>query len=196
MFSFVTDVVPLAASSEEGGSSFIVSPDLGLMIWVLLVFGISLLVLRKLAFPKIGEFLDQRQGAIDDSIDAATKTKEEAEALLVEYRERLAEARKQAEEIVERARKAGDAHEQESLEAARKQREDLMSQTRRDIESETNRAIQEIRREVADLTVLATEKVTRKVLTADDQQRLVDEALSELDFTALTAGAGAKGGND
>jgi len=59
---------------------------------------------------------------------------------------------------------------------------------RRDIESETRRAIQEIRREVADLTVQATEKVTRKVLDEADQRRLVDEALRELDFSALAPG--------
>jgi F-type H+-transporting ATPase subunit b len=63
-----------------------------------------------------------------------------------------------------------------------------MEQTRRDIESETRRAIEEIRREVADLTVMATEKVTRKTLTTDDQRRLVEEALGELDFAALTPG--------
>ena len=66
-----------------------------------------------------------------------------------------------------------------------RKREELMAQARRDIEAETRRAIQEIRNEVADLTVMATEKVTRKTLTADDQERLVKEALDELDFTAL-----------
>ena len=61
-----------------------------------------------------------------------------------------------------------------------------MEQTRRDIEAETRRAIQEIRGEVADLTVLATEKVTRRALLEDDQRRLVEEALRELDFSALS----------
>ena len=60
-----------------------------------------------------------------------------------------------------------------------------MEQTRRDIEAETRRAIQEIRAEVADLTILATEKVTRKALDEDDQKRLVEEALGELDFSSL-----------
>jgi F-type H+-transporting ATPase subunit b len=64
----------------------------------------------------------------------------------------------------------------------------MMEQTRRDIEAETRRAIQEIRSEVADLTVLATEKVTRKSLDDADHRRLVEEALSEVDFSAL-AGA-------
>ena len=64
-----------------------------------------------------------------------------------------------------------------------------MAQTRRDIESETRRAIQEIRGEVAQLTVEATEKLTRKSLTEEDQRRLLDDALSELDFSALAQGA-------
>jgi F-type H+-transporting ATPase subunit b len=76
-------------------------------------------------------------------------------------------------------------HERETLEEARAKREELMEQTRRDIEAETRRAIQEIRSEVADLTILATEKVTRKALTDDDQKRLVEEALGELDFSSL-----------
>jgi F-type H+-transporting ATPase subunit b len=63
----------------------------------------------------------------------------------------------------------------------------MLEQTRRDIEAETRKAIQELRREVADLTVMATERVTRKVLTPDDQRRLVQEAISELDFTALAS---------
>jgi F-type H+-transporting ATPase subunit b len=62
----------------------------------------------------------------------------------------------------------------------------MMDQTRRDIEAETRRAIQEIRAEVADLTVLATEKVTRKTLTDADHKRLVEEALAELDFASLS----------
>jgi len=68
----------------------------------------------------------------------------------------------------------------------KERREELLAQARRDIEAETRRAIQEIRAEVADLTVMATEKVTRKTLTADDQRRLVEEALRELDFAALS----------
>ena len=112
--------------------------------------------------------------------------RQEARQLLEEYRERLREARSQADEIVARARKAGDNLESESKEDALRQREELMAQTKRDIEAETRRAIQEIRSEVADLTVLATEKVTRKTLTEADQKRLVEEALAELDFAGLS----------
>jgi F-type H+-transporting ATPase subunit b len=176
-------ITPVASSS----GSFLISPNVGLMVWTLLLFGISMAVLWKLAFPRISEALDKRQKLIEQSIDDAEATRRKADELLEEYRARLGEARQQAEEIIERARKTGEAHERESEEDAKARRERLMEQARRDIESETRRAIQEIRREVADLTVMATERVTRKTLTEDDQRRLVEEALSELDFSVLGA---------
>src|SRR3954471_18917110 len=172
-------------AAEESGGSFLVSPDVGLMLWTLVVFGLTLFFLWKVAFPRIAEALDKRQRAIEDSIPAAARTRREADALLAEYRERLSDARGQADEIVARARRTAESAEGEILAGPRAQSEDMMAQTRRDIEAETRRAIQAIRAEVADLTVLATEKVARKSLTADDQKRLVDEALSELDFASL-----------
>jgi F-type H+-transporting ATPase subunit b len=176
--------IPLASSG-----SFLISPNVGLMIWTLILFGVSMYILAKLAFPRIAEALDRRQKAIEESIDAADRTRREADGILEEYRERLREARGQADEIIERARKAGEAHERNAHEDAVARREQLMEQTRRDIQSETRRAIEEIRREVADLTVQATEKLTRKSLTEEDQQRLLEDALSELDFSALSQGA-------
>jgi F-type H+-transporting ATPase subunit b len=180
-----TFILAQAQSAEDQSSNFLVSPNIGLMIWTLLAFVLAMLVLRKYAWPAITEALDKRQRAIEESIDVAERTRSEAQQILAEYRERLREARAQADEIVARARKAGESHERETLEKAKTQREELLAQTRRDIEAETRRAIQEIRNEVANLTVLATEKVTRKTLDADDQKRLVEEALSELDFSAL-----------
>src|SRR5919112_1682350 len=157
-------ILAQAESAEEESSNFLVSPNVGLMIWTLLAFLVAMFILRKYAWPAITEALDKRQRAIEESIDVAERTRSEAQEVLQEYRERLREARAQADE--------------------------LMGQTRRDIAAETRRAIQEIRNEVADLTVKATEKVTRKTLDEDDQKRLVEEALQELDFSALAAGSG------
>jgi F-type H+-transporting ATPase subunit b len=178
---------PVLTTASSG--SFLISPNVGLMIWTLLLFGISMFILAKLAFPRISEALDRRQRAIEESIDHAEQVRVQADELLAEYRERLTEARQQAEEIIERARKAGEAHERESEEEAKARRERLLEQARRDIEAETRRAIQEIRSEVADLTVMATEKVTRKTLTEEDQRRLVEETLREIDFSTLSPGS-------
>jgi F-type H+-transporting ATPase subunit b len=172
-------------SVVASGGSFLVSPNVGLMVWTLIVAVLVYYFLAKVAFPRIAEALDKRQHAIEESIDHAAKIREDADQLLREYRERLSDARGQADEIVTRARRTAEAAEAETLAEARVKREEMMEQTRRDIEAETRRAIQAIRNEVADLTVMATEKVTRKSLDSDDQRRLVEEALSELDFAAL-----------
>jgi F-type H+-transporting ATPase subunit b len=173
------------AASDSGGGNFLVSPSVGLMIWTLLAFGITLYLLNKLAFPRIAAALDRRRVAIEQSIDSAEQAKREADQLLEEYRARLREAREQAEDIVGRARKAGENLRDETKAEASKQREEMLAATRRDIEQETRRALEELRREVADLTVAATEKITRKSLDAEDHRRLIDEALSEVDFSEL-----------
>jgi F-type H+-transporting ATPase subunit b len=184
--SSIAAAIPLADSS----GSFLVSPGVGLMIWTLVLFVFTMWVLSKVAFPRIQEALDKRANAIRDNIEAAERQREEADELLNEYRQRLKEAREQAEDITERARKAAEAAKTEATELGREKREQLVAAARRDIEAETRRSLERIRQEVADLTVLATEKVTRKSLDADDQRRLVDEALAEVDFSAL-AGTGS-----
>jgi len=155
------------------------------MIWTLAVFLFTMYVLSKVAFPRIQEALDKRAGAIRESIEQAERTRQEADQILQEYRQRLKEAREQADDIVARARKAADTTKAEAVEEGREKREELLAAARRDIEAETRRSLERIRQEVADLTVLTTEKIARKSLTADDQKRLVDEALSEVDFSIL-----------
>src|SRR5947209_2346751 len=130
-------VTPLASSS----GSFLISPNVGLMIWTLVLFVVSMGILAKLAFPRISEVLERRQKAIEDSIDAAERTRVEADKMLDEYRERLKEARHQADEIVSRAQKAAETVERESRETSDKKRAELLEQTKRDIEAETRRAI-------------------------------------------------------
>ena len=175
----------ILASSSSG--KLLITPTLGLIIWTLVEFGISMLLLSRFAFPRIRDALDRRQKTIEDSIDAAEHTRQEADQLLSEYRERLKEAREQAEEIVSRARRTAEDQEREMIDQTHERREQLLEQTKRDIETETRRAIAEIRDEVANLTVQAAEKVTRKSLSEADQRRLVEEALGELDFSVLSS---------
>ncbi|HET8955865.1 MAG TPA: F0F1 ATP synthase subunit B [Solirubrobacterales bacterium] len=183
-------IVPLAAEAaehgEESGGSFLVSPGLGLMIWTLVLFLITMWVLSKVAFPKIQEALDKRAATIAESIDAAERQRKESDELLAEYRARLAEAREQADDIMVRARKSAETAEAEAAAAGKEKREELVEAAKRDIEAETRRSLDQIRQEVADLTVLATERVTRKTLNDEDQKRLVEEALSEVDFSSLS----------
>jgi F-type H+-transporting ATPase subunit b len=182
------------AAKEEESGNFLVSPNVGIMIWTLIAFGGTLIFLRRVAFPKIAENLDKRRIAIEESIDHAQRMRKEADELLAEYRARLKEAREQADDIVVRARKAADRLEDEAKADAKKTREEMMEETRREIDFETRRAIGELRREVATLTVLATEKIAKKSLDDDDHQRLIEEALQEFDFSALAGESGSNGG--
>ncbi len=176
--------IPLAS-----GGSFLISPNVGLMIWTLVVFLISLFILRKWVFPLIGEALDKRAKTIEGEIDAAGELRQEADKVLAEYRERLKEARAQSEEILQRARQTAESHEHEARNRSQEILAEAAKRAERDIDAATKRALDDIRREVADLTIMATEKVTRKTLNDSDQQRLVEEALSELDFSGLSSGA-------
>ena len=185
---------PGAPPAEEESGNFLVTPDIGLMIWTLIAFGVTLIILRRAVFPRIADNLDKRRKAIEESIDHAERTKKEADQILSEYRERLKEAREQAEDIVARARKAADRLEDEAKADAKQTREEMMADTRREIEFETRRAVEEIRREVANLTVLATEKVTRKALDDDDHKRLIEDALQDFDWSALSGEGNGNGG--
>ena len=187
LFGDIAGLIPLAAEhgSEEGGS-FLVSPGLGLMIWTLVLFLFTMWVLSKLAFPKIQEALDKRAKTISESIEAAERQRKESDELLAEYRGRLEEAREQADDIMARARKAAETAEAEAKTAGKERGEELVAAAQREIDAATRRSLDQIRKEVADLTVLATEKVTRKSLSEEDQRRLVEEALSEVDFSALS----------
>jgi len=122
--------IPLGAEGDSGGS-FLVSPNLGLMIWTLLVFGITMYVLSKVAFPRIQEALDKRANLIRDSIDEAEKTREEANEVLEEYRARLKEAREQADDIIARARKTAETTTAQAATEGREKREELLADTQR-----------------------------------------------------------------
>jgi F-type H+-transporting ATPase subunit b len=182
---YISELPVVFAQEEEGGGKFLVQPGVGLMIWTLIAFGVTLYVLRRYVFPRIQEQLDKRQRAIEETIDTAERTKQEADKLLSEYRQRLQEARQQAEDIVVRARRAAEQYQEEVTQSASTKQQEMLEQARRDIDTETRLALERIRKEVADLTVIATEKVTRKTLTAEDHQRLIQDALREVDFSAL-----------
>ncbi len=187
----ITGLLTAATENGEGGS-FLVQPGLGLMIWTLIAFGITMWVLGRFAFPLISKALEERAERIARNIEESEQQRREADEILAEYRERLKEAREQADDIVARARRAGESAKAEATDEGRAKRDELVAAARRDIEAETKRSLEQIRKEVADLTVLATEKVARKALSPEDQKRLVEEALGEVDFSAL-AGDEASG---
>jgi F-type H+-transporting ATPase subunit b len=179
----ISTLTPLASKS------FLITPNVGIMIWTVVVFLVSLAILRRAVFPRIGKALDERAKRIDGDIDAAAELRKQADKVLDDYRERLKEARAQSDEIVQRARQTAESHELDGKERGRELIAEASERAQREIETATKRALDDLRKEVADLTVMATESVTRKTLDEADQRRLVEEALAELDFSGLSSGA-------
>lgn len=173
----------LLAAEESSGSLIDVVP--GLMVWTLIAFAITFYVLKRFAFGPIQKTIDERRDRIRAAVDEADRAREEARDLLEQHRQLIADAKGEAATILADARKVADAQMDRTKEEAEAERLRRLDETRRQIDAETKRSIDLIRSEVADLTLEATARVTGKVLDAEDQRRLIDEALSELDFSAL-----------
>ncbi len=157
----------------------------GLMIWTIVCFLVALFVLRRFAFGPIQALIDERRERIRRSLDEADEAREEARNLLEEHRKLIGQARNEAEEILSEARQVGKAMQQRVKDETEADRQRRLEETKRQIEAETRRALEAIRAEVAELSLFAAEKVTRKTLDDKDQRRLIDEAIGELDFSVL-----------
>jgi F-type H+-transporting ATPase subunit b len=155
------------------------------MIWTLICFGITFYVLKRFAFARIQQGIDERRDRIRKAVEEADHAREEARALLEQHRQLLGEAKGEAAAILADARKVADAQFERVKEESEAERLRRLEETKRQIEAETKRSLDQIRTEVADLTLAATARVTGKVLEAEDQRRLIDEAIAELDFSAL-----------
>jgi len=169
-------------------SSPLIKVEPGLMIWTLVCFALTLFVLWKYAFGPIQKLIDARRLRILESIEEADRARDEARQLLEEHRSLMAQARTDAEGILAEARKVSDAQRERVREETDLDRARRMEETRRQIDAETARALEQIRGEVAELTLAATAKVTGKVLDSADHRRLIEDAISELDFSLLERG--------
>ena len=169
-------------------SSALIEVAPGLMIWTLISFGLTFFVLKRFAFGPIQKVIDERRQRIRQSIEEADRARSEARRLLEEHRSLIGEARGEAEQILAEARRVSEAQRQRVKEETEADRHRRLEETKRQIEAETQRALQQIRAEVAELMLMAAGKVTGKALDEEDHRRLIDEAIAELDFSALEAG--------
>jgi len=159
----------------------------GLMVWTIVTFFITFYVLKRLAWGPVQRMIDERRDRIREALDEADKARQEARELRELTHQEREEAKAERERILEDSRRQGQAQ----LEQARSQAdEDLkrrLEENRREIEAENRRLAEQIRRDVVELTLLAAEKVTGKSLDADDQRRLIDETIAEVDVKKLVS---------
>jgi F-type H+-transporting ATPase subunit b len=157
----------------------------GLMIWTIVCFLITLYVLKRYAFGAIQKQIDERRERIRQALEEADHARAEARNLLEEHRKLIAQAKSEAEDILTETRKVADANERRMREETEADRQRRLEETRRQVEAETRRALEQIRAEVADLSLIAAEKVTRQSFADEDHRRLIEEAVGELDLSVL-----------
>ena len=160
----------------------------GLMIWTLITFGIAVFILWKYAFGPLQKIIDQRRDGIQESMDVAEETRAEALRLLEESNKAtLAKVRGESEEILERSRTTAEHAKTEIMAEAKAQSARVLEKAHEQIERDTRAALRDIKGQIAEPMALATEKVAASSLSAADQQRLIEEALAELDAEKLGA---------
>ncbi len=152
-----------------------------LIFWEIITFAILLFLLYRYVYPPIRDQIQRRQSEIEQAIDEAQKTRSEARELLAEYRRQIEEARGEGRRILDEARKQGEAQRERTKQEAREEGERIIQRAREEIERERDSALREVRREVADMVIVASERVIRQELDRDGHERLISEALDSLE---------------
>jgi F-type H+-transporting ATPase subunit b len=164
-----------------------------LIFWEIVTFFILLFLLYRYVYPPIRDQVQRRQSEIEQAIDEAQKTRSEARELLAEYRRQIEEARGEARRILDEARKQGEAQRERTKQEAREEGERIIRRAREEIERERDSALREVRREVADMVIVASERVIGRELDPDGHERLISEALDSLEReVAGTPGNGGR----
>ncbi len=159
----------------------LVQPDPGLFIWTIVTFLLLLWGLKKLAWGPLLEALETRQNAIRKSLDDAQQAKVELERLNAESGHIIQRARVDAEAIISQSRSDGDRLREEIRAKARAEADHIVKNAERQIQLETSRALDQIRREAVDLSVMIASKIIQRSLSKEDNERLIDEALKQVE---------------
>ena len=169
-----------AAEAAEGGGGSLVAINLGLMIWTIIVFLTLVFLLKKFAWGTLLQHAADREKRIQDALDEAARRQAEAAALLEQHRAQLADARRQAQEIVNEGKAAGERVRKEIEEKARVEGQGLIERAKREIEREKDAALDEIRKESVDLALAAAARLIHEKLDPEKDRRLVVGYLDEL----------------
>ena len=159
----------------------LVQPDPGLFIWTIITFLVLLALLAKFAWRPLLQALESRQDSIRKSLDDAQQAKQDLERLHAESAEMIRQSRIEADAIVTRSRTDAERLREEMKQKARAEADAIVKNAERQIQLETGRALQQIRREAVDLSVMIASKLIQRNLTKEDNERLIEEALSQVE---------------
>jgi F-type H+-transporting ATPase subunit b len=159
----------------------------GLMVWTVIAFGLTFILLRRFAFGPVQRIIDQRRDRIREALDEADKARQESRQLRELTLKERDEAKLQREQILEESRRQAQTLFEQARKRAEEDLQERLEKNQQELEAENRRLQEQIRRDVVELTLLAAEKVTGKALDSDDQRRLIDETIEELDLKRLVS---------
>lgn len=170
------------AVPQEAGPAWdsLFSVNLGLAFWTLLTFLTLLIILGKYAWGPLLGALDKREKGIQGNIDDAKRQRDEAEALLAEYREQLAEGRRQAQAMVAEGREAADALRKELEAKAREETQVMLANARREITREREAAVEAVRRESVDVALAVASRLLSERLDSQRDRQLAMDYIGDL----------------
>ena len=154
--------------------------NVGNAVWTLLIFVVVVVVLGKFAWGPVLALLQQREQFIHKSLSDAKRDREQAAASLQEYMAKLQSAQAEAGRMVDEARRDAERLRQELRQKATTEAEGILTNAQRQIQLETARALQQIRNEAADLGVAIASKLIQRNLTREDNEKLIEDALKQL----------------
>jgi F-type H+-transporting ATPase subunit b len=158
----------------------LIQVDPGLFIWTIIVFLVLLTLLAKFAWTPLLQALEARQNTIAKALDDAQKAKVELERLNQESAAIIRKARVEADSIITSTRSDAERLREEMRQKARTEAEGIVKNAERQIQLETARALQQIRHEAADLGVAIASKLIQRNITKEDNEKLIEEALKQL----------------
>lgn len=186
--------VGLLAQGEEaggGGGAGMFSINLGLSAWTIIVFLALVFVLAKFAWKPILTAVEAREKGIQRALDEAARHNDEAAKLLEEQRQQLADAHRQAGDLIAQGKAAGDRVRKEIEEKAREEGQAIVERARQEIERERDAAVESLRREAVELALSAASRLMSENLTEAKDRQLVERFLDEMDEGKGTTGAQA-----
>jgi F-type H+-transporting ATPase subunit b len=170
----------LLAQEEEPSGTDLVLPDTAELVWGAICFVVVLIVLTRVAFPRLRQAIESRENKIQGDLEEAEKAKNEANKQLEEYKEQLAEARSEANRIIEEARQQAEQVRRDITQKAEKESEGIVARAQEQIQAERTRTVQELQSQIADLSIQLAEKVVGRSLDDSSQRDLVDAYIREV----------------
>jgi F-type H+-transporting ATPase subunit b len=176
--------------AEEPSGLDLILPDLAELIWGAVLFALVLLVLNKVAFPAIKKAIAQREEKIQGDLEQAENAKAEANKQLEDYKKQLADARGEANRIIEEARQSAEQVRKDLVAKAEQEAQGIVERAQEQIAAERNRTVQELQSTIADLSIELASKVVGRSLDDKSQREMVDAYISEV--AAMSNGGGGR----